>query len=256
MAGRQAQAGVKEGAFDRGAQRRGGGRQDPDVGHQVRQRDLRGAGHRVARADHQAEFFVVELVVVHRDAGDGRHVGAGQAADDDVQVAGGKRGQQLGGRAFAYRDLDAGMVGHEAGDGFGQQLGGRRDQGAHHHVAAGAAQYGVDVVGHVADLGHHGVDAAAQDHGQFGRGDAAVGAFEQRCAEEGFEVVDGLGDGGLRQVQFAGGAGQRAARQHAFEDLQLMQLQLVAERVGRNAEVRHPCSRPGVWPGAIVLFPG
>ncbi|MNL41891.1 hypothetical protein D3C87_1643200 [compost metagenome] len=111
------------------------------------------------------------------------------------------------------------MVGHEAGDGFGQQLGGRRDQGAHHHVAAGAAQYGVDVVGHVADLGHHGVDAAAQDHGQFGRGDAAVGAFEERGAEEGFQVVDGLGDGGLGQVQFAGRARQRPACQYALKNL-------------------------------------
>ncbi|MNV61315.1 hypothetical protein D3C71_1538180 [compost metagenome] len=175
---------------------------------QVRQRDLLRGGQGVLGAHHQAQRFAVELVVVHRHAGNRRHVGAGQAAHDDVDVARGQRGQQLRGRPFAHGDLDAGVVGHQARDGFGQQFGGRGNQRAHHHVASGPAQHRVDVVGHVAHFGQHGVNAPPQHQGKLGGRDAPVRPFKQGCAEEGFQVVDGLGDGGLGQVQFAGRARQ------------------------------------------------
>ncbi|KAG1284150.1 hypothetical protein G6F64_014317 [Rhizopus arrhizus] len=52
-----------------------------------------------------------------------------------------------------------------------------------------------------------------------------------------------------------GGPRPRTPRQHAFEDLQLVQLQLVAERVGRDAEVRHAWGGAGGAPRAVILFP-
>ena len=77
------------------------------------------------------------------------------------------------------------------------------------------------------------VELCAEESAVAGRRDAAVGAFEQRHFEIGFQLLDGLGDGGLGQVQFPRRTRDRGRTEHAFENQQRFQLEATQHDVGQ-----------------------
>ena len=154
----------------------------------------------------------------------GQHIGVVGRAAGDGQIRGvvGQRRQHDGAIGHLQADAHARMPGAELGNQLGQEVVGRGDHGQPQHAAFEPAKLvhrGIQLRHALDDV----ATVAAQFLAGFGQEHALADLFQQRQADLVFQLLHLHRHRGLRQMQFARGARDRAVAGHRFEDAQLAQ---------------------------------
>ena len=134
----------------------------------------------------------------------------GQGENGDVHGAGAEAIEKNGSDFLGDGEMHLGIFAGEGGKARGKPIRRNRGNGADDDGAGfGLQAFGEFVLG-AGEFVEDGASAWEEGGAQFGEADGAAEAIEETAAEFGFELKDLLGKGGLRDVTFFGGAGERA----------------------------------------------
>ena len=126
----------------------------------------------------------------------------------------------VGGEALLERDLNTGVRGEEAGQGFWQEAGDRRDAGVQANMAAGAGGEGLNIGEGAVEQVEERTEVAQKGFAGRGRFDAAIVPAQQGGAEAGLHLGDAAAEGRERQAFAFRGAREAALLDRRLEDAQ------------------------------------
>ena len=195
------------------ADHRAGRRQDEEAGGDVLRPEPPAIQQRMTGPHGEAQGFGIERLEV-----EARHrLRLGHSADDDVELAFAKKVQKMivrtrhdaGNRAEAFAEKQADRLWHQAGR-DGRQ--GSDPQGQGGRIACRGEGAGALVEAVQPRLG-----MAQEERAETGQRDGPARAVEQRHAQKRLQFAQGLGDGGLGDVQGARGARHGAGARDGHE---------------------------------------
>lgn len=165
--------------------------------------DGAGLGETVARVDDEGEFVAID------DDGFERGILWAEADDADFDGVGEDLVGNTAGERALHGDLDAGVGAAELVEDGQQREAGVLVGGEGEAAAVEGAEFAEGIGGFGAEVEKF-LGVVAQDFTGVGEGPVAGGSLEEGFAQFGFELGDGLADGGLGAAEAGGGAGEAA----------------------------------------------
>ncbi|MNR10103.1 hypothetical protein D3C85_1263360 [compost metagenome] len=175
----------------------------------------------------------------------------GQAAENNVDVAGAQAGHQPVDRSFGHRDRDPRTLFPQPRQGARQQRGRGGQQGADMDAARKPFLKRLQFFACMAQLGQDQLGVLDQHLAEIRRGHAARGSIEQLDAQGVFQLLDALGRGGLGDVQRLRSLEDGALVGDRRQQAQLAQLQPPQQEV--LVEFWHDAS-PGRFGSGIAFL--